>query len=1258
MKLFKNRSIHRKVIWSVLFGVILWLWACQTQSSKSRPTAEPPSVNVGKHAGITNALPFDQQKIYFEQYTGENGLSMNTVHAVLQDRLGYIWIATEDGLNRFDGHTFKIYRANSDDPESLSVSNIQSLFEDRDGYLWLGAYEGGLIRYDPFRDRFEQFSPDLKGTNLKSLVIYAIQQDQAGGLWFGSNGGLFRYDLQADRWEHYAFNPNNPTSLSSNKIHALLVDSANHLWIGTDNGLNLFDPQAQAFNHYQHDPANPNSLSVNEIYALYEDRSGHLWLGTNGGGLNRFDPQKVSFESWTSDPGDPASLSDNAVSAIVEDAAGLLWVGTRVGLNYFNPQTGAVTRFTTNPDDPHSLRDDWIQALHLDRTGGLWVGSSYGGVSYFHPLSAHFRHFLPAPAAVDPISENSVWSVYQEASGTLWLGTNGGGLKKCSLETSACQDYRHAEDDPASLSSDVIVAIAPDASGDLWLATWGGGLNRFNPKTEEFTHFRANEDAPQTISSDTVWLILQDSQGLYWIGTDAGLNSFDPQTEQFTQYLHDPANPQSLSNDQIVALCEDARGQLWVGTQDGLNILDRETGQFTRLYHDPNNPNSLSHNTVFSIYEDPQGQFWIGTYGGGLNRYDPASQTFQHYRVAEGLVNDSIYGILPDESGNLWISTNNGLSKFNPITEIFKNFSENDGLQASEFNFNAYFKNDSGEMFFGGVNGVTVFRPAEIFDNPYPPQIVLQSISQGGEPLKLTESFETVTDLTLRWPNNYFDFEFAALNYYQPEYNQHAYRLENFDKDWNQIGTRRFGRYTNLPGGSYTLRLIGSNNDGLWNDLGQSLTIRVIPPLWQNLWFLGGMALVLLVALVVGYRFRVRSLETQATELENQILERTREIDARRKQIEALYQADEDLYRHLELDQVLQALVDNAVEILRADKGSLLCWDASRNFLVIRASHNFLPSTVAETRIPRGAGVVGQVAATGESIAVEDAWHDPRVTLSITEAEGIGAFIQVPIKTGDDVFGVFSADYAQPRSFSQDERRLLMSLAQRAAIAIQNAQIYEQARQLAASEERNRLARELHDAVTQTLFSASLIAEALPALWERNPQKGRERLEKLRQMSRGALAEMRALLLELRPAALLETSLENLLRQLGEAIMGRESISVIIDTQGECKLPPDVHIALYRIAQEALNNVVKHARANHVRINLKYLCTDDEQFAGVELSIVDDGRGFKPQGIAPERLGLGIMRERAESIGARLEVESQPETGTQVVVIWKLEELP
>jgi signal transduction histidine kinase len=370
------------------------------------------------------------------------------------------------------------------------------------------------------------------------------------------------------------------------------------------------------------------------------------------------------------------------------------------------------------------------------------------------------------------------------------------------------------------------------------------------------------------------------------------------------------------------------------------------------------------------------------------------------------------------------------------------------------------------------------------------------------------------------------------------------------------------------------------------------------------------------------------------------------ELERRVRELEALYQADAKLYRRLELDQVLQTLVDIALDILKAEKGSLMVWDDRRERLVVRVATGFAPETMAYMSFGPGEGSAGRVAVTGEPAIVEDTHLDPSVITRITEQEGIRSFLHMPIEIGGKIFGVFNVDYTYPRAFGENEVRLFTALAQRAAMAIETAQLHAQAQELAVVEERGRIARDLHDAVTQTLFSASLIAEVLPRIWEQDPVEGSERLEELRELTRGALAEMRALLLELRPLSVAEAEMGELLRQLADAVAGRARLSVTLEIGQEQSLPPEVKVALYRIAQEALNNVAKHAHASQCKIGLR----SERQRLVLEIS--DDGRGFDVNVVPPNRLGLGIMRERAVSAGARIEIESQIDLGTNVRVTW------
>jgi signal transduction histidine kinase len=616
----------------------------------------------------------------------------------------------------------------------------------------------------------------------------------------------------------------------------------------------------------------------------------------------------------------------------------------------------------------------------------------------------------------------------------------------------------------------------------------------------------------------------------------------------------------------------------------------------------------------------------------------------------------------------LWLSTNKGLSRFDPQSETFRNYGVSDGLQGYEFS-RACYKGRWGEMFFGGMNGFNAFYPAEVQDNLYVPPVVLTSLTQGGEAVDLERALEEVTHVTFRWPKNFFEFEFAALSYVQPEKNRYAYKLEGFDEAWNYIGTRRFGRYTNLEGGTYTLRLNASNNDGVWNETGAVIRVTIVPPLWKAWWFRAGIVLLLGAVLVAGYRVRVRSIAARTHELESQVEARTSEIECRRQELEALYRADEELYQHLRLDQVLRALVDIAVDILGADKSYLMVWDAPQARFVVRFTRGFASQALDDVAFAPEVGVVGQVVRTGEPTIVGDVavlTQDACAAKRVIASEGVRTFMYVPIKVQGQIFGVLSADYGQPHTFDEDEQRLFMALAQRAALVIEKAQLHEQTQALAVMEERNRLARDLHDAVTQTLFSASLIAEVLPSLWDQDEDEGRQLLKELRQLSRGALAEMRTLLLELRPAALMDANLDDLLRQLVDAVVGRTGLPVQLTVEGACSLPPEVHVALYRIAQEALNNVVKHARASHVSVTMRAVADEvarRDNDAGqlgrvsgrVELCVVDDGLGFDPACVPSDRLGLNIIRERAQSIGATLRIESAPGAGTRVAVVWQEE---
>lgn len=791
----------------------------------------------------------------------------------------------------------------------------------------------------------------------------------------------------------------------------------------------------------------------------------------------------------------------------------------------------------------------------------------------------------------------------------------------------------------------------------------GGGLNRYDLENDRFEHFPHEPGDQNGLSSDYAYYVLVDDEGVFWIGTNGrGMDRFDPVVEQASPYQHNPTDELSLSDNVVLVIYQDRNGDFWVGTMEGgLNRFNRRSGKFTRFLHDPDDPNGLSHQTVTSIHQDRRGILWVGTNGGGLNRYDDVTGTFRHYTEEDGLADDSVKAILEDSYGLLWISTAGGISRFDPASERFWNYDVSDGLQGYEFTLNAATLSRTGQMYFGGVNGFNAFFPDEVKDNPHIPPVVLTALTQGAQAVDVDSALENVQSISLQWPANYFEFEFAALNYSQSERNQYAYMLEDFDDEWNYIGTRRFGRYTNLPGGTYTLKLKGSNNNGLWNEQGSSRTVVVEPPFWQTNWFRVLFVSTLVLFTVIGYRQRVKGIEARSRELETQVVERTQEINQRRQEMEALYRADEELYRHLQADEVLQALVDIAVDDLHADKSSVFIWDDAHQHLIMHISRGFSPDVRELVRFKQGEGVIGEVLETGAPAVVEDgADYRPQQgrseAMGVVLAEGVRSFMHIPIKVKGEVFGVFNVNYTNPHAFGADEQRLFTALAQRAALAIENAQVHEKSQELAVVEERSRLARDLHDAVTQTLFSASLLAEVLPETWAGDQDEGRHLLQELRQLNRGALAEMRTLLLELRPGVLIEADLGDLLKQLAEAVAGRSGLDVVVTVEEECQLPDDVHVAFYRIAQEALNNVIKHAQAKQTIVQLR--CKSLGKMNGgeqmrVELKIEDNGVGFNSDAVPYDHLGLGIIQERSHAIGVSLSIDSQPGQGTCIAVAWQ-----
>ncbi len=841
--------------------------------------------------GADPVLAGPKTGLRFTQISTEQGLSHSKVYAVLQDSRGLMWFGTENGLNRYDGYRTTIYKHDPLDSHSLSHNRVMALFEDSEGILWVGTL-GGLHTFDRLTETFTRYQHDpANPQSLSHNSVWTIYEDRRKNLWIGTlTGGLNRFVRDNRTFTHYRNDPKNPDSLSDSTVLSMYEDKAGRFWVGTTKGLNLFKRDENRFVRYLTNPNDPKSLSHNYISSLCEGSDGTLWIGT-ANGLNAFSPETREAQRFHANPNDPLSLSSNTISAVHIDQTGELWVGTLGGgVSRYDRERQLFVRSQHDAQASDSLSHNEVWTLYEDRTGVLWIGTLGGGVSMTNRKSEQFVHYRAEPNNPGSLSHNDVRAVYKDREESLWVGTLNG-LNRLDQKTGHFIQYHHDPTDPGSLSYSAVWSIYEDRKGTLWVGTLGG-LNAFDRDTERFTHYLPNPSDPQSISFHKIWPIYEDHTGTLWIGTlGGGLNTFDRDTGKFTRYMNDPSNPRSLSHNVVSSILEDHSGILWIGTSGGLNRYDRQKDRFTRFQNDPENPDSLSSNAVLALYEDRRGTLWIGTVN-GLNAYHPQDKTFIHYYQRDGLPSDVIYGIAEDWMGYLWLSTNKGLARFQPERRHSRNFDIRDGLQSNEFNIGSYYKSESGELFFGSLNGLTAFYPEEIQENRHEPPIMIldfqlfnKSVTPGNDS-PLSRPISETTDIQLTYKDSVFSFEFVALDFTTLEKNQYTYMMEGFDIDWiPTTAQKRYATYTNLDGGQYTFRVRASNNDGVWNTKGASIRITITPPPWKTWW-----AYSLYVLAVAGIFFGyIRSktlkhqqeLERQRKELEQErlVTERLRQLD-------------------------------------------------------------------------------------------------------------------------------------------------------------------------------------------------------------------------------------------------------------------------------------------------------------------------------------------------------------------------------------------
>ena len=815
----------------------------------------------------------------------------------MQDSRGFIWVGTENGLNRFDGHQFRVFYNDPADSGSISNNYIKHILEDSMGNIWISTHGGGLNKFDRKSNQFKRYLhvPD-NPHSLSDNTVNKVLEDRNGKFWIATLNGVNLFDPATNSFSSFIHHNDDPKSLSDNNVTNIFIDSRNNLWVGTLNGgLNLYNRKDNTFICYKCDPRAKGSISGNEITSIFEDSDHHLWIGTSVKGLNRFDYETGNFICYRNKPGSNSVSNDN-IQSINQDDNGKLWIGTENGgISLFDYRLNQFRTCINDETDDHSLSATSADVITRDKDGNMWVGLFSGGVC-LHKKNTDQFNLYKHNALPGSLSNNFVLSILEDQKENLWIGTDGGGLNRYDKRTGKYYLYKH-KDAGNSIAGDFIIALAEDSKNNIWIGTWGNGLSKLDVKSNKFTNIKYDENNKSGLSSNNIYTIMTSRCGKVLIGTHGGgLNIYDESSNKFSHFRFNRDDAKSLSSDEISDLLEDKAGNLWIGTFDGgIDLFESKTKSFIR--YDIENKN-LNCNSVHHFLETRSGRIYACTLSGGLNYFDPSKNQFLPVKSKNRFPSQCIYAALEDQKGTIWVSTNKGISSYDPISGIIKDYSVEDGLQSDIFKPHSAFIGKSGKLYFGGINGYNSFFPEQIWKKPYNPPIVLTDfqifnknvpIDKGANdrsPLKQDIS-ETKT-LVIPHSSFVIRFGFAALDFASPLNKVYAYRLKGFDKEWNVVGGKNSANYTNLNPGDYIFKVKCQNRSGEWSPEIHTLNLTIVPPFWLSWWFKILIPFLFLLALFGLYKYRVRSINLKRITLEKLVNERTARIAQQAEELKVL----------------------------------------------------------------------------------------------------------------------------------------------------------------------------------------------------------------------------------------------------------------------------------------------------------------------------------------------------------------------------------
>ena len=830
----------------------------------------------------------------FEHLTVEDGLSEGAVYSIIQDSRGFMWFGTRFGLNRYDGHEFRVFNHNPQDSTSLPGHWVSTILEDKDGYLWVGTLEDGLGIFDPLTERFVNFNHDSHDpTSLSSDKITKIFQDSKGSIWIATKHGLNRYQPETNRFEKFLHVEDDTTTICDNVSTAISELPGGILIVGLGSGsISKININSGEIENVQSGIFEPNWTSDRSIKDIIRDvGNNYVWITRFGFGLTKYDLDNGILNYYAKYGIDPRGAASNFIWSISQDKSGKLWLATINGFTVFDPIS--ETYIYNDPDEnrPHSVSDPIVYTSYIDEQGIVWGGSEAKGLNIHKPHQIRFELFKHEPGKSNTPSANSVYSIAEDAGGDIWFTTIPGGYNRLNLKAGT---FRYYQTDPSNLDLYIYnyaQQVMIDHLGMAWFGTNVAGLMEFEPESGRRQHmFYPYPGDSTSLSGHTVYALYETRDGIVWVGTkENGLNKYNRETNKFTRYFTDPEDSLSLSGERLYALLEDNAGDLWIGTsQSGLIRFHPETETYSIYRYQPGSDNCIQSNVIMDIHEDKHHNLWIGTRGGGLNKLDPSRQFFATLDLGSENLDLMVTAIEEDAHGFLWLSTTDGIIKANPETGFLNRYTTIDGLQGNEFYYGSSLRDSRGYLYFGGPNGFNRFHPDSIQNNPHIPPVVITGLAinytsvpigvmSSGRKI-LSKSITETDNITLTHRDRVVSFTYSALDFTDPSRNRFAYKLENFDEEWVDAGSSHNATYTSLKPGSYTFRVKASNNDGVWNEEGAILAITVKPPFWKTLWFKAGMSLLIIFSVYIYIRLRLRRTEAENRKLEGLVVERTDEL--------------------------------------------------------------------------------------------------------------------------------------------------------------------------------------------------------------------------------------------------------------------------------------------------------------------------------------------------------------------------------------------